>query len=72
MPAYELAWAEEGWSPETSEVVSRVINEQNGDLSGTCKLVGYGSHNQRVAEVYFPHGERPRVVAEYTLVPEVE
>lgn len=68
MANYELVWVEKGWSPDSSAVIDRVVNEQGGHLSGTCKLVGYGTANQRVAEVYFQHGERPRVVAEYRRV----
>lgn len=56
-------WRERGWKKEAPDVIGRVLADQKGELSGTCKLVMHTE--SEAAEVYFPPGGRPRVVAVY-------
>jgi len=62
---WKCVWHKPGWHTETTDIISRVMGDERGNLSGTLKLVrGPGDC---IAEVSFPPGEKPSIVAYYGL-----
>lgn len=68
MQTFKLKWKEDWVGELTSSAILDVIENCDGHLSGTLRLTSWHSAHKVVAQVYFPHGEMPRVVAVYDRV----